>query len=158
MQQIKNAITTACQTLEAAEAMLTVVLRIFRKQDANYEMPLLSQVRETKEMLADMHGDLAEMMVANKQAWGICNAVEDALGDNLDHEVGSAASITILLNRHQAALVAAKAEGRKEALTQCEQMCEDVIARWQKVNTNYASGAKDGAFDCKFAIRTALQD
>lgn len=43
--------------------------------------------------------DIAECQASNRQAWGICNAVALALGDDLDHDKGSAASITVLKDR-----------------------------------------------------------
>lgn len=51
--------------------------------------------------------DLVECQASNRQAWGICDAVAEALGDDLDRDVGSAESIKRLRASQSAAPVAA---------------------------------------------------
>ena len=43
--------------------------------------------------------DLRDLISSEKQAWDICDAVAEALGDDLDHELGSAQSIINLKAR-----------------------------------------------------------
>lgn len=49
--------------------------------------------------IAELEGDLQECKAGARQAWGICDAVAAALGDDLDREEGSAESVLRLKAR-----------------------------------------------------------
>jgi hypothetical protein len=63
--------------------------------------------------------DVKELILANQQARSICDAVAKALGDDLNHEEGSAVSILFLkerLTKRIAELEAAAAEKAKSVV------------------------------------------
>lgn len=62
---------------------------------------LLFATTELPSRVAELTGDLEECKAGNKQARDICDAVAAALGEDLDHDAGSAVSVTRLRARLQ---------------------------------------------------------
>ena len=62
-----------------------------------HSQPLPAENKDQR--IAELEGDLQECKASARQAWGICDAVAAALGDDLDRDSGSAVSVQRLKKR-----------------------------------------------------------